>query len=60
MKKFNVKGGFRIGDVRQPFSLIVEAKNESTAKELTYTRLGSNHKCKRRFINIEVVSVVKE
>ena len=57
---FEVKGTFRIGEGYQPFAIIVDATNEKLATEKAIIKLGSNHKCKRRFIKIEGVSVAKK
>ena len=55
---YQVKGTFRIGEKYQPFNIKINAVNERMAQELTYTRMGSKHKCKRRFIKIEGVEEV--
>ncbi len=57
---FDVKGSFRLGDKNQSFNMKVSADNERTAVSKVCAKLGSNHKCKRRFIKVEAVSVAKE
>ena len=58
--QFEVKGNFRLGEKYQDFNIKVNASNEKSALESVYKQLGSNHKCKRRFIKIEGVSVAKK
>lgn len=53
---FEVKGEFRAGYRYQPFSIRVNAANESMAVEKVKARIGSNHKCKRRFIKVMEVT----
>ncbi len=57
---FVVKGEFRIGDSYQPFSISVDAVNERVAREKALSLIGSNHKCKRRFIKVSEVNAVSE
>ena len=57
---YEVKGTFRIGEKRQAFAIKVTAASEKLAVEKACSRLGSNHKCKRRFIKVEGVSVAKQ
>jgi large subunit ribosomal protein LX len=57
---YEVKGSFRIGDKYQPFNIKVNAVSENTALERVYSKIGSNHNCKRRFIKVESVQVAKE
>ncbi len=54
---FIVKGKFRLGENYQQFNIKIDAPSEKMAIEKVYSRLGSNHKCKRRFIKIEGVEV---
>jgi len=56
---FEVSGIFKMGERYQTFKLQVNAKNEKLAVEYAISRLGSNHKCKRRFIKIQEVKRVK-
>ncbi|MBN2518458.1 MAG: 50S ribosomal protein L18a [Candidatus Altiarchaeota archaeon] len=50
--KFEITGNFRIGEEYRKFKKEVSAKDEAGAKERTYTLLGSEHGCKRRWIDI--------
>ena len=55
-----IKGKYRMGSKYQPFEIKIEAINQKLAVEHTICSIGSNHKCKRRFIKLDGVSVVKQ
>lgn len=58
---FEVKGEFKAKFKYQPFSIRVNATNEEMAVKKVKSRIGSNHKCKQRFIKVkEVTSIGKE
>ncbi|MFA5406828.1 MAG: 50S ribosomal protein L18Ae [Candidatus Nanoarchaeia archaeon] len=57
---FEVKGSFRLNDKRQSFKLMINADNERSAVEKVMASIGSNHKCKRRFVKVEAVNVAKQ
>ena len=56
--KFEITGTFRIGDGRQNFTKLVEAESEKLAQLKVLSKLGSDHKVKRR--DIEIKAVTKE
>lgn len=55
MSKFEVRGTFKIGNVWQPFSKIVDSNSEKNAAEKLYSLLGSEHGLKRNLIKIDEV-----
>lgn len=55
MSQFTVSGRYRSRDGWQAFETAVEAPNEDVARERVYTNLGSQHRLKRRDIEIEGV-----
>ena len=55
---FEVKGVF--GKDKKVFSKKVEAKSEKLAREKTLALLGSEHKIKRRLIEISEINELKE
>jgi len=57
---FEISGKFRNGETWRVFTKVIEAHNESFAKEKVYSLIGSNHKVKRNLIKIEKVSPVEE
>ena len=59
MKAFKVTGTFLMGRKMQPFSMEVASEDETSAKESTYTILGSKHRAKRRKIEIDSTVEVK-
>ena len=60
MKAFEVKGQFMMSRrAWQPFAMEVAADDESAAKEKTMALIGSRHKVKRKFVEIEGVRVLK-
>jgi len=56
--KFEVKGVF--GKDQRVFSKQVEANSENLAKEKSLSLLGSEHKIKRRLIQISEINELKE
>ncbi|OGS55435.1 MAG: hypothetical protein A3K60_05390 [Euryarchaeota archaeon RBG_19FT_COMBO_56_21] len=60
MKAFEVSGQFIESHRKwQPFALEVAAADESAAKEKTLALMGSRHKVKRKFIQIENVKSLR-
>lgn len=62
VKIFRIIGTYR--DIRngytQAFKFELRALKEEEAKEKVYSELGSKHRIRRRFINIEQVKVVED
>jgi len=58
--EFKVSGTFLLGGEKQEFSRIVEAEKEDEAKEKVLSLLGSEHGCKRRWIEIKEVGKPKQ
>ena len=62
VKIFRIIGTYR--DIRngftQAFKFELRALKEKEAKEKVYSELGSKHRIRRRFINIEKVEVVDD
>ena len=50
--KFEISGSFRVGGKNQKFTREVSAKDEPEARERIYSLFGSEHGCKRRWIEI--------
>lgn len=60
MKAFEVSGQFMISHRKwQPFSLEVAASDEDAAREKTLALLGSRHKVKRKFVQLDDVKTLK-
>jgi ribosomal protein L20A (L18A) len=60
MKAFEVSGQFMISHRKwQPFSLEVAALDEGAAREKTMALIGSRHKVKRKFVQLENVKTLK-
>lgn len=59
LKNFEVKGSFTLRGKVNSFTLNVKALNESKAKESAFARIGGNYQCKRRFIKVDGVKLVK-
>ena len=60
MKAFEVSGQFMISHRKwQPFSLEIAAPDESAAREKTMALIGSRHKVKRKFVQLENVKTLK-
>ena len=60
MRVYRVSGTFPMGMVKnQRFSKDVLGSSKEDAMERVYSDLGSKHKVKRRFINIEEVKEIK-
>jgi len=53
--KFEISGTFRVGGKNQKFTREVPAKDEAEARERIYALFGSEHGCKRRWIEIAEV-----
>jgi large subunit ribosomal protein LX len=60
MKAYRVAGTFRLGRRKQPFTKEVEADDEGAAVEWVYSVLGSNHRLKRRQIEVNKVVEIPE
>ncbi len=56
--RFEVKGTFMIGREWHPYTKVIEAPNETQARERTFAVIGSKHCLKRRYITISAVSVL--
>jgi large subunit ribosomal protein LX len=60
MKAFEVSGRFMISRRKwQPFAIEVAAVDEGGAREKTLALIGSRHKAKRKFVQIEGVKLLK-
>jgi ribosomal protein L20A (L18A) len=60
MKAFEVSGQFMISRRKwQPFALEVAALDEGAAREKTLALMGSRHKVKRKFVQIDDVKSLK-
>lgn len=55
MTTFTVRGRYQSRDGWSPFESAVSAPNEAVARERTYANLGSQHRLKRRQIELEEV-----
>ena len=55
MSTFTVSGRYQTRDGWSPFESSVEAPNERVARERAYADLGSQHRLKRRQIELEEV-----
>jgi len=58
IKKFMIKGKFRMGESMQPFEKFIMGDNEEHAKEFVYSDLGSKHKTPRNKIKIDNIEEV--
>jgi large subunit ribosomal protein LX len=56
--RYEVKGMFMIGREWHPYTKVIEAPNETQARERTFAVIGSKHSLKRRYITINVVNVL--
>ncbi len=56
--KFEVTGRFRMGRGNGEFSKQVEAESENHAVETVYSLIGSEHRARRRDIEIESVEAL--
>jgi large subunit ribosomal protein LX len=52
--KFKVSGKFKASTYYQPFTKIIEAKDEESAKHYIYSILGSKHRVRRHLIKMKV------
>ncbi|MHC1594118.1 MAG: 50S ribosomal protein L18Ae [Methanotrichaceae archaeon] len=55
MSKFEIQGKFKIGNVWQKFSKVLESQNEKNAVEKVLSLLGSEQGVKRNLIKIDEV-----
>lgn len=60
VKKFQIRGKFRMGDEMQPFVKECTSDSEEHAVEKIYSELGSKHKTPRNRIRIEEVVELRE
>lgn len=60
VKNFIIKGVFRKKDRVYDFSKVVRALRKEDAIEKIYTDLGSNHRVKRRNIEIKAIEEIEE
>ena len=58
VKAFRIRGAFRMGRNRQPFTREVAAESQEEAVQRVLSELGSKHRAKRRDIAIQEVSEV--
>ncbi len=56
--KFEVKGSVMIGEEWKPYTKVIDAPNEAQAKERIFAVIGSKHRLKRRYINIQSVTSI--
>jgi len=56
---FIVKGTFKAGQKYEPFTKEITTLNKNLASEKIYSVLGSQHRLKRRLINIVSVEEAK-
>ncbi|MFX1597484.1 MAG: 50S ribosomal protein L18Ae [Promethearchaeota archaeon] len=60
VKNFIIKGVFKKKDRTYDFSKLVRALRKEDAIEKIYTDLGSNHRVKRRDIEIKAIEEIEE
>jgi large subunit ribosomal protein LX len=60
LRPFRVKGKFLMGGTWRPFSKEFAACSEGECTELAYSVIGSNHKIKRRYINIKLIENIEK
>lgn len=60
LKAFRVTGEFRSGRNWKPFSKEFAAASSEECTEMTYSILGSDHRVKRKFINIRNIEHIKK
>jgi len=60
MKAFRVTGIFQMGSRMVDFSKEVVAETKDIAVEKTYSEIGSNHRTKRKKINIANIAEIKK
>ena len=51
-QSFHVEGTFRINGAWRPYMKVISAPNEEQARERVYTLMGSQHRLKRRDIQV--------
>lgn len=56
--KFEISGTFKMGTEDRPFTRTIEADNEKLAREKTLGLLGSEHRVKRKDIQIGSIESV--
>ena len=60
MKAFEIKGRLMVSLRRwQPFTIEVAAADEAAARDKTLALMGSRHKVKRKFIQIDALKSLK-
>ena len=58
MSEFEIQGKFKVGNVWQKFSKVLESQNEKNAVEKVLSLLGSEQGVKRNFIKIDEVKLL--
>lgn len=59
LKQFEVKGKFQENQTWKPYTKVISAQNERQAEERIYNIIGSKHRLKRMYIQIETISICK-
>ncbi len=57
-RQFEVKGTFAIGGEWHPYTKVIEAPNETQARERTFAVIGSKHRLKRRYITVNAITAL--
>jgi large subunit ribosomal protein LX len=58
-KQFEVKGKYQEKQTWKPYTKVITAPNERQAQERVYTIIGSKHRLKRMYIQIDTISEYK-
>ena len=56
MKQFEVKGKYQEKQTWKPYTKVISAQNERQVQERIYNIIGSKHRLKRMYIQIDTIS----
>ena len=56
LKQFEVKGKYQEKQAWKPYTKVLSAQNERQAQERVYNIIGSKHRLKRMYIQIDTIS----
>ncbi len=59
MKQYEIKGKYQEKQAWKPYTKVLTAPNEKQAQERVYTIIGSKHRLKRMYIQIDTVTEYK-
>lgn len=59
MKQYEIKGKYQEKQAWKPYTKVLTAPNEKQAQERVYTIIGSKHRLKRMYIQIDSVTEYK-